>query len=90
MLRSAQETARRRSVFDDNFGSSTTLVSDHRNRFSLPRATFSPRGATPVTRLFFEIGVPGPCAGHARGRLFAAHKIWRRPRRVFSWQNARD
>merc|ERR1712093_346120 len=31
--------------------------SDHRDRFSFPRATFSPLGATPVGRPFFEIGV---------------------------------
>ena len=51
----------------------TTWVENHRDRFSFPRATFSPLGATPVDRRFFEIGVfPAPraradggtCTGH--------------------------
>ena len=41
----------------------TTWVENHRDRFSFPRATFCPLGATPVDRRFFEIGVfPAPRA----------------------------
>ena len=64
---SAQETAPRRSIFDENFGTRTTLVSDHRDRFSLPRAAFSPLGVTPVTCCFFEIG--GSPSSVLRGAL---------------------
>ena len=66
----------------------TTWVENHRDRFSFPRATFCPLGATPVDRRFFEIGVfPAP-PGHARGRQRAAAQPAWRPRRVFSTQNA--
>ena len=53
----------------------TTWVENHRGRFSFPRATFCPLGATPVDRLFFEIGVfptprtradGGTCTGSIR------------------------
>ena len=62
---------------------------DHRDRFSFPRATFSPLGATPVDRRFFEIGVFRTPRARRNASLATPMLLRNSVLRVFSSQNAR-